>query len=109
MPAAGGEPRELHRCEQEDGRFAGLRWTPDGKYILFVIREDRQKKRSLWRIPMEGGEPQKLGKLGLEMKDHIFGLSVHPDGQHIAFHAGTGSPVEVWAMENFLPELPADK
>ena len=106
MPAAGGEPRELHRCEQEDGRCVALRWTPDGKYILFVIAQGRQKKCSLWRIPMEGGDPQKLGS---EMKDHIFGLSIHPDGQHIAFHTSAGWPVEVWAMENFLPGSTAAK
>ena len=100
MPSAGGEPRELYRDEKEDNRFAALRWTPDGKHILFVIKQTRQGKCSLWRIPVEGGEPQKLRS---EMENHIFGLSVHPNGQHIAFHAGTSKPVEVWAMENFLP------
>ena len=54
---------------------------------------------------MEGGEPQKLG---VEMKN-ILDLSVHPDGQHIAFRASTNRPGEVWVMENFLPGLTADK
>ena len=106
MPAAGGEPRELHRCEQEDNNFAALTCSPDGKYILSAIREGRQNKCSLWRIPMEGGEPQKLRS---EMNEGTYALSVHPDGQHIAFGADTGVLVEVWAMENFLPGLPADK
>ncbi len=98
MPAAGGEHRELYRCDQEDERFVTLRWTPDGKYILFVIRQSEQKKFSLWRIPMEGGEPQKIG---LEM--NIASLCVHPDGQHIAFQSTTPAPAEVWVMKNFLP------
>jgi Tol biopolymer transport system component len=92
MPAAGGEPRELYRCKQGD-RLATLRWTPDGKYILFVIR---QPEYNLWRIPIEGGKPEKLGL-------DIVNLSVHPDGQHIAFYNSTSKLAEVWVMENFLP------
>jgi len=34
------------------------------------------------------------------------GLSVHPDGRRLAFHASSGDgTTEVWVMENFLPEL----
>ncbi len=94
MPAAGGEPRELYRSEQEDDSFFTLRWTPNGKYILFVIS---QPEYSLLRITIEGGKPEKLGL-------DIIHLSVHPDGQHIAFYNSTSRLAEVWVMENFLPE-----
>jgi Tol biopolymer transport system component len=103
MPAAGGEHRELYRFKQEDQNFVPLRWTPDGKYILFEIVEPGQKKWSWWRIPMEGGEPQKLG---LESDSSIY-VSVHPDGRHIVFSSpgSTGENSGNWVMENFLPPL----
>ena len=111
MPAAGGESRELYRCKQGD-HLLTLRWTPDGKYILFVIRppgnslrQPEQNKCSLWRIPIEGGEPEKLG---LEM-NFIANLSVHPDGQHIAFYTNSAKLAEVWVMENFLSEIETKK
>lgn len=103
MPAAGGEHRELYRFKQEDQNFVPLRWTPDGKYILFEIVEPGQKKWSWWRIPMEGGEPRKLG---LE-SDSAISASFHPDGRHIVF-SSPGAKSENsgnWVMENFLPPL----
>jgi len=100
MPAAGGEPRELYRCKQ-GYHLVTLRCTPDGKYILFVISQiTSQPENSLWRIPIEGGEPKKLGLL----MNGFYKLSVHPDGQHIAFYTSTSRLAEVWVMENFLPE-----
>ena len=103
MPAAGGEPRELYRCEQGDDNLTTLKWTPDGKYVLFVI--SGQDKDGLWRIPIAGGEPQKLG---LEM-EKIIDLSIHRDGQYIAFSASTTRPAEIWVMENFLPGFTAGR
>jgi Tol biopolymer transport system component len=107
MPAAGGEPRELYRFKQEDQNFVPLRWAADGKSILFEIMEPGQKKWNWWRIPMEGGEPQKLG---LEW-DSAISASFHPDGRHIAFSSpgSTGENSGNWVMENFLPQIKAEK
>jgi len=106
VPAAGGESRVLFRLDQGEGFGHSITWTPDGKYILFVIippgnslRQPEKNKCSLWRIPAEGGEPEKLG---LEMNS-IEHPSVHPDGQHIAFFTIIAKLAEVWVMENFLP------
>ncbi len=106
MPAAGGEPRELYRPKQGSLRLKTFRWTPDGKYILlFNAGQQEPEEFSLLRIPIEGGEPQVLGLLDMR----ISSLSLHPDGQHIAFAAGTYMPAEVWVMENFLPGTPVAK
>ena len=107
IPATGGEPRELCRFDKGEEFGFSFTWTPDGKFILFAIRppgnsaRQREKNKfSLLRIPIEGGEPEKFG---LEM-NFIGHLSVHPDGQHIAFYTMTDRLAEVWVMENFLPE-----
>jgi len=105
IPAEGGESRILFKCKQSD-HLSTLRWTADGKYILFVIRplensirQPEQNKCSLWRIPIDGGEPENLG-LEINYTEH---LSVHPDGQHIAFYNISARIGEIWVMENFLP------
>jgi Tol biopolymer transport system component/beta-lactamase regulating signal transducer with metallopeptidase domain len=104
IPSAGGEPRELYRCEPKKEQLMNFRWTVDGKYILFVKRIIGQAEFNLWRIPVEGGEPQKID-LGI----NTLGLSVHPDGQHIALGTRENQPSEVWVMKNFLPETPIVK
>ncbi len=101
MPAAGGEPRELLRLKEPES-IGSLVWTPDGREVIFgknrsTSLEDR--KRELWRISAEGGEPQKL-ELAME---NLRDLRFHPDGRRIAFSGGKFSG-EVWVMENFLPK-----
>ncbi len=102
MPTAGGEPRVLYRVQDTEisdlpVACSFLAWTIDGRYVLFVICSwDQPWLTELWRVPAEGGEPQKL----LEM-DGLDDISPHPDGRRIAFTSGWKA-MEVWAMENFL-------
>ena len=108
----GGEPRALHRVqvqklEDSISRSTGLAWTPDGRDVLFGTNEriDPQvHTHVLWRIPVAGGEPQKLGVFMEGLHD----LKIHPDGRHIAFSARQKTE-SVWVMENFLPEVNAAK
>jgi Tol biopolymer transport system component len=100
VPTTGGDARELLRLREPE-TFGGygfdVAWTPDGRYLLFVKRNDMQSE--LWRIPVAGGEAQKLG----QVMGRVSGLRVHPDGQHIAFNLWHSKKTEVWVMENFLP------
>ena len=100
MPAAGGEPRDLFKLKESEG-ITALAWTADSREVLIArsLSSAQDQKCELWRIPVEGGEPQSLG---LAM-DRLLHLCVHPDGQRIAFTAGNAS-AEIWVMENFLPE-----
>jgi len=111
-PSAGGATRELLRLPKEETARAivWLVWTPDGRHLLFPGKP-RDKATStwlceLWRVPAEGGEPQYLS-----LAMNLIGFpSLHPDGRCIAFTApGSGHGAEVWAIENFLPGLTADK
>jgi Tol biopolymer transport system component len=100
MPTTGGELRILHRQQDGEGFGCSPTWTADGRYVLFGKRKyDKPGPMELWRIPAEGGEPQKLLAL-----DGLEEISVHPDGRRIALTGGGGTLMEVWAMENFLPE-----
>jgi len=98
MPAAGGEARDLLRGVRLP-LANPIAWTPDGLSVLFAREPSPgNRKTELWRISVQGGEPQKLELAAEGMRD----LCVHPDGRHIAFTAGHDTS-EVWVMENFLP------
>jgi len=112
LPTEGGKARELFRV-QEGYINRSPSWTPDGRYVLFVresqdkwlsSRPRRSKPRGvpeeLWRIPAEGGEPQKLSagvNIGL--------VRVHPDGKQIAFTKHRFPDDELWVIRDFLPDL----
>ena len=105
MPAAGGESRVLYKCEQEGENVNGFRWSPDGEYIFYVLDQPKQNQFSIWRIPIEGGETQKVLEMNKLFHENIKKLSVHPDGQHVAFQSTSPfGGTEVWVMENFLPK-----
>ena len=106
VPAEGGEPKLLFRVPGSDWppKLRVVGWTPDGREVLFTRDSLVAKKPStvVWRIPAEGGEPQKLD-LGINV---IHNIRFHPDGQRIAFDSGQPK-AEVWVMENFLSASPA--
>jgi Tol biopolymer transport system component len=108
MPAAGGEDRELVRIggKEEAPYWGSPWWTPDGRYVSFMkaVEGDAKVRNEgrtwqLWRIPAEGGEPQRLG---LVVGRQIGGLRPHPDGRRLATTDFKVS-LETWVMENFLP------
>jgi Tol biopolymer transport system component len=70
----------------------------------------------LWRVPAEGGEPQKLD-VNMQRQRQLYSTGghgphlpgVHPDGRRIVFEMGNrrDREPEVWVMENLLPGLKA--
>ena len=106
VPVSGGGVRELFRFRQSEAADSAddIAWTPDGRNVLFVRFTGKDGMPELWRIPIAGGEPQRMGLcmqgLGL--------VAPHPDGRRIAFETGrrSGSPNELWVLENFLPPQP---
>ncbi len=99
IPVGGGEPREFLKFEKGGG-ITTFAWMPDGKKIIYSKGKTKEKDCELWQISADGGEPQKLGGLGM---DRVYFMSVHPDGRRIAFYT-RGESTEIWVMENFLPE-----
>ena len=108
ISADGKERRDLTTFEDADNAPAWTAWTPDGKYVLFPKHNpEEQGKSQLWRIPVQGGGPEKLD---IEMWGLYF-LTVHPDGTRLAFVSNGPSleQAELWIMENFLPEKSSKK
>ncbi len=103
MPTSGGEPREICSFEQEGSQIMTPAWSADGRYIYFskLQKSPPEPMMDLYRVSVDGGEPQKLD-LAMGRIRH---LSVHPDGQRIAFSSLGANPEQsqVWVMENYLP------
>jgi Tol biopolymer transport system component len=83
----GSELRRMTYSEQADFR---PRWSPDGKYLLFV--STRKNGTQAWRIPIRGGEAEQLTDFSAGVNDPIW----TSDGRRIIFYT------DIW------PECGAD-
>jgi len=102
----GEKVRELCRFASGSNAVNQLRWSADGRYVFFAGVREGEEKWDIWYVPIEGGEPKKLG-LAVH---RLWYFSPHPDGKQIAFTSfgPTLHGPEVWVMENFLPGNKAD-
>jgi Tol biopolymer transport system component len=98
VPADGGEAKELMRGNPDQGVLLEG-WTPDGKAV--VIDKASGKTHEFWRVPADGGAPQKmdLDLHGIETGEP---LRFDPTGRRIAMTAMGASKSEVSVIENFL-------
>ena len=102
LPAEGGQPRELLRTSSSgpESLGVGLWWSPDNKFVLF--RKGPGVARETFRISAEGGTAIKYAA-----EYSAQGApAMHPDGRQVAFPMGQHR-IEIWAMENFLPNANA--
>lgn len=106
-PVSEGKVRELIKVDKkEEFPFLGSNsWTADGGSIVFVMRIKRGAGEwRLMRIDVEGGEPQQIATFAA---DGLQGVRIHPDGRRIAI-SNIKVDLEVWILENFLPENKKD-
>ena len=74
-------------------------WTPNGRELIFG--HGGGAYNSLRQIPLEGGQPRNIGPQMLSIGTR--GVSIHPNGRLLAFHAYSGkTQSEVWVLENLL-------
>jgi Tol biopolymer transport system component len=95
MSVEGGEVKEL--CTLQEAVKRQAKWSPDGKYIYFTEISDGT---SLWRIPAEGGTPQKIW----HSKNDTDLFSIRPDGKEIALGIQERT-TEMRVIENLVQEL----
>ena len=61
-----------------------LEWSPNGEFIYFRAKFKGDKKTALYRIPVDGGERQKV----LSLKDtSVSSYDISPDGKQVALLA----------------------
>lgn len=93
VPADGAAPP---RCLTFGESVSTPRWTPDGKSLLFARADE--KKTQLWRLPLSGGEAEKLTDLP---PGSLGAVEVSPDGRHVlySFRAANDTDTEKAAEE----------
>ena len=87
VPTAGGE--EPHQLTKGDHDFAP-RWSPDGKYLLFLRATEKEGKPEppqLSILPMAGGDSFLFTDLPKGAGEPVWS----PDGKSIAFTSGTNA------------------
>ncbi len=67
---------------------AGVRWTPDGRGLAFLARRSGDDARSLYIVPRDGGEAQRV----LAHATDIAAYEFSPDGRQVAFLAREAPP-----------------
>jgi dipeptidyl aminopeptidase/acylaminoacyl peptidase len=71
-----GRPQQLTRGDKS---AESPQFTPDGKWLLFL--SDRDGKKNLYRLPLQGGEAEKL----TDWKGPLGACQLSPDGKWLAF------------------------
>ena len=84
IPATGGPP--IKAFPEPSGFTLPIRWTPDGKAILYGIT--RRGVTNLWMQPVDGGAPKQLTNF---TSDRIHTFEVSRDGKQLVFSRGTTS------------------
>src|SRR5512134_61708 len=56
----GGEARRLTSAGEKDGE---PRWSPDGRWIAFVAKRDKDEEPQVYLIAPDGGEARRLTEL----------------------------------------------
>ena len=96
IPVDNGEPQVLAEL-QKGIQASWITFSPGGGKILYTA------KRKIWTISLNGEEPVEI-KTGLDIRP-AGPLAWSPDGGKIAFTIRKGGEIDLWMMENFLPQL----
>lgn len=75
--------KETIRPYYTSGSIRSVQFRPDQNTLTFLTKRDNDATRSLYEIPLDGGEPVKL----YSFDQDILNYSWHNDGNHIAFMA----------------------
>jgi len=65
-----------------------VRWTEDGRQIAFLAKRGDDKFKSLYLLPIDGGEARKAAELAVDISSY----SLAPDGKRVALVASEAEP-----------------
>jgi hypothetical protein len=96
VPVDRSAPPRLLLAEPEGKRLLPMDWSPDGKSLLYVQSATLQRVRAadndLWRLPVEGGDPEPFLATGASEIDARYS----PDGRWVAYTSDQSSQYEIY-------------
>jgi len=102
VPLLGGESRLLVSGKAEElSPYTPPSWSPDGRFLLYFLGDPKTLERRLHRISFSSGKPEPLD---LSARQLSF-PALTRNGDRIAYSHGEWGDVELWKMENLLPDL----
>ena len=100
LSLADGTSKELIRLAPPNSQIGNeqtVRWTPDGRNIVFSGKINGDT--GMWVVPIDGTPPHKLN---IDVQNiGYFRFNAKTD--QVAFSPSPRPRQEVWKMENFLP------
>jgi dipeptidyl aminopeptidase/acylaminoacyl peptidase len=79
-----------------EGRLGSLAWTPDGSALTFLARRDGDDVTTLYEIPADGGEAQRLFAHETSISSYV----ISPDGETLYFIAAPADDPEETALRD---------
>ncbi len=80
-----GTGPERRLTSYTDSTVRWLDWHPDGKSLFFLADTDGDEYRQLYRVPLDGGEPEPLTDAPAVQFDAAMGPPCSPDGRLLAY------------------------
>ncbi len=99
VPVSGGPLRRFTRGKHD----IQPRWSPDGRWLLFVSQRDDERGQ-IYLIPTDGGEARQLTAMPNGASDPAWS----PDGRRIAFLSPVNAEEQAREDAGELPPPPAD-
>lgn len=100
-PFSGGDWKLLVSRSYDAGH---IDFTPDGEWLLYSDANSTGKP-GLYRIPVAGGQVERLGNFPTDAPSGTMRIS--PDGRQAMVAAGEyATAYELWSLENFAPPPP---
>jgi Tol biopolymer transport system component len=84
LPSEGGQPLKVFDVAKNIVRWPGLRWTIDGRSVIYV--DSSGGVSNLWSQPIDGGTPKQLTDF---KSDSIFSYDWSRDGRQLVLARGT--------------------
>jgi hypothetical protein len=96
VPVDRSEPPRLLLAEPEGKRLLPMDWSADGQSLLYVQSPTLQRTRAadndLWRLPIDGGEPEPFLGTGASEIDARYS----PDGRWVAYASDQSGQYEIY-------------
>jgi hypothetical protein len=96
VPVDRSEPPTLLLAEPEGKRLLPMDWSPDGRSVLYVqsatLTRTRAADNDLWRLPIEGGDPEAFLATGASEVDARYS----PDGRWVAYMSDQSGQYEIY-------------